>query len=117
MLLDFLNQELDSRLSWASTVGKAYGVKVNALSVDELFELYRRAGFLYPAKAARLLPYKDLVRENWRRLLQAGDSLLYVLTAGREDKGPAQNAVLPKTGLSWISPQLGSENNPLPARA
>src|SRR5260370_10173003 len=117
MLLDFLNQELDSRLSWASTVGKAYGVKVNALSVDELFELYRRAGFLYPAKAARLLPYMDLVRENWRRLLQAGDSLLYVLTAGGEDKGHASIAVWRTTGRGWISQHLVSENNPLASRA
>ena len=31
-----------------------YGIQVNALGVDELFALYERAGFLYPAKAARL---------------------------------------------------------------
>jgi len=52
MLRDLLNQEVDNRLSWASKIDEIYGVKINALSVDELFELYRRTGFLYPAKAA-----------------------------------------------------------------
>ena len=77
MWLDLLNQDVDNRLSWASRVGQLYGVKVNALSVDKLFGLYQRAGFLDPAKATRLLPHIDLVRDNWQRLLQAGDSLLY----------------------------------------
>jgi hypothetical protein len=117
MLLDFQYQDVDNRLSWASKVGEAYGAKVNAMSVDELFELYGRAGFLYPAKAARLLPYMDLVKENWRRLLQAGDSLLYVLTAGGEDKGYASIAVWRTTGRAWISQHLVSENNPLASRA
>jgi hypothetical protein len=117
MTLDFQNQDLDNRLSWGSKLGEAYGVKVNALSVDELFGLYERAGFLYPAKAARLLPYMDLVRENWRRLLQAGDSLLYVLTAGDEEKGGASIAVWRTTGRGWISQHLVSENNPLASRA
>ncbi len=117
MLLDLRNQDVDNRLSWASKVGEVYGVKVNALGVDELFELYRRTGFLYPAKATRLLPHMDLVRENWRRLLQAGDSLLYVLTAGGEEKGCASIAVWRTTGRGWISQHLVSENNPLGSRA
>src|SRR5437016_4061617 len=117
MLLDLSNQDVDNSLSWASKVSEAYSVRVNALSVDELFELYRRADFLYPAKAARLLPYMDLVRENWRRLLQAGDSLLYVLTAGGEEKGCASIAVWRTTGRGWISQHLVSENNPLGSRA
>ena len=100
MLRDLLNQELDNRLSWASKIDEIYGVKINALSVDELFELYRRTGFLYPAKAARLLPHMELVRENWRRLLRAGDSLLYFLTAGGA-KGYASIAVWRTTGRGW----------------
>jgi len=110
------NQDVDNRLSWASRVSEVYGVKVNALSVNELFELYGRAGFLYPAKAARLLPYMDLIRENWQRLLQAGDSLLYVLTAG-EDRGCASIAVWRTTGRGWVAQHLVSENNPLASRA
>jgi len=34
----------------------AFGVEVNALSVEEIFALYEHTGFLYPDKAARLFP-------------------------------------------------------------
>jgi len=60
---------------------------VNALSVDEIFALYERTGFLYPDKAARLFPHLPQVRENWRRMLSAGESLLYVLTSGDKKRG------------------------------
>ena len=93
MSSEVLDQETLNGLPRLSDVDAAYGVKVNAFSVDELFALYERTGFLYPAKAARLVPYLELVRENWRRLLKAGDSLLYVLTAGNEEQGLASIAV------------------------
>src|SRR2546426_10667889 len=83
MLQDLLNQELDHRLSWASKIDEVYGVKVNALTVDELFELYRRTGFLSPAKGARLLRYMTLVRENMRRLILGRYLLFYLLTDWR----------------------------------
>jgi len=54
--------------------------------VNEIFALYERTGFLYPDKAARLFHNLSQVRENWRRMLSAGESLLYVLTAGDEKK-------------------------------
>jgi hypothetical protein len=92
-------------------------VHVNALDVDELFALYERTGFLYPAKAARLIPHLDTVRDNWRRLLQAGDSLLYVLTAGDEHEGCASIAVWRTTRDSWVWQHLVSDSNPLRSRA
>jgi len=92
-------------------------VQVNALSVDELFALYDRTGFLYPAKAARLTPHMSLVRENWRRLLQAGDSLLYVLTAGDQQHGQASVAIWRTTLDSWVWQHLVCEGNPLRSRA
>ncbi len=82
MSLDELDQKTLSSLPRLSEVYDAYGVEVNALSVNEIFALYERTGFLYPEKAARLLPHLGQVRENWRRMLSGGDSLLYVLTAG-----------------------------------
>lgn len=96
---------------------RAYGVQVNAVSVNELFALYERTGFLYPAKAARLLPHMDRVRENWRRLLKAGDSLLYVLTAGDEQEGRASIAVWRTTADGWTWQHLVCERNPLRSRA
>ena len=94
-----------------------YGIRVNALSVDQLFALYERARFLYPAKAARLTPYLGVVRDNWQRLLDAGDSLLYVLTAGNDDDGYASVAVWRTTHDSWVWQHLVCEGNPLRSRA
>ena len=93
-----------------------YDVRVNALTVDELFALYERTGFLYPAKAARLLPHLDVVRDNWRRLLRADDALLYVLTAGNDREGHASVAVWRTTGDSWVWQHLVCEHNPLRSR-
>jgi hypothetical protein len=94
-----------------------FRIQVNALGVDDLFALYERSGFLYPAKAARLTPHLAVVQDNWRRLLQAGDSLLYVLTAGNDDDGYASVAVWRTTADSWVWQHLVCEGNPLRSRA
>ncbi len=112
-----LDRETVSVFSPRTDVESSYGVRVNAMSVDELFALYERAGFLYPAKAARLLPHLDRVRDNWRRLLQAGDSLLYVLTTGDKHDGFASIAVWRTTRGSWTWQHLVCESNPLRSRA
>ena len=91
-------------------------VRINALSVNQLFELYERTGFLYPAKAARLMPHFPTVRENWRRLLQAGDSLLYILSAGDDRDGCASIAVWRTTRDSWVWQHLVCESHPLRSR-
>ena len=94
-----------------------FDIQVNALGVEELFALYQRTRFLYPAKAARLTPHIDVVHDNWRRLLKAGDSLLYVLTAGDEHEGYASVAVWRTTHDSWVWQHLVCEENPLRSRA
>src|SRR5205823_5475350 len=106
-----------SALPSLSDVESAYGLRVNALGVNELFALYERTGFLYPAKAARLLPHMNRVRENWRGLLEAGDSLLYVLTAGDGEQGLASIAVWRTTLGGWTWQHLVSDRNPLRSRA
>jgi hypothetical protein len=116
MPLDALDRQTLSGLPKIAGLETAYGVKVNELGIDQLFALYERTGFLYPAKAARLQPYMGLVRENWRRLLQAGDALLYVLTAGDNDMGCASISVWRSTLHGWTSQHLVSEN-PLASRA
>src|SRR5712675_1207882 len=117
MPLDALDQKTVTSLPRLSEVYDAYGVQVNALSVDEIFALYERTGFLYPDKAARLFPHLPQVRENWRRMLSAGESLLYVLTAGDEKRGRASLAVWRSTRNGWMSQHLVSENNPYASRA
>jgi hypothetical protein len=117
MPLDVLDRKTLTSLPGLSEVYDAYDVQINALSVNEIFALYERAGFLYPEKAARLLPHLGKVRDNWRRMLQAGDSLLYVLTAGDRKKGFASIAVWRTTHHGWTSQHLVSENNPIASRA
>src|SRR5712692_4112923 len=117
MALDALDQKTLNSLPRLSEVYDAYGVEVNALSLNEIFALYERAGFLYPEKAARLTQHLRQVRDNWRRMLRAGDSLLYVLTAGDKKTGLASIAVWRTTRYGWTSQHLVSENNPVASRA
>src|ERR1700704_2094721 len=117
MPLDALDQKTLTSLPRLSEVYEAYGVQVNALSVEEIFALYERTGFLYPDKAARLFPHLAQVRENWRRMLKVGDSLLYVLTAGDHKKGLASLAVWRASQNGWMSQHLVSDNNPYASRA
>src|SRR3954468_7119363 len=117
MPIGTLDQETVNSLPRLADVYDAYGVEVNALSVEEIFALYERTGFLYPDKAARLFPHLSQVRDNWRRMLSAGESLLYVLTAGDKKRGQASLAVWRTTQDGWMSQHLVSENNPHASRA
>lgn len=117
MRFDVEDQETVNRLPRLSELHTAYGVQVNSIGVDELFNLYERTGFLYPDKAARLIPYLGKVKENWRRMLEAGESLLYVLTAGDENEGRAALAVFRTTHRGWTYQHLVSEDNPFGSRA
>src|SRR3982075_885724 len=112
-----LDQETVDSLPRLADVYDAYGVEVNALSVEEIFALYERTGFLYPDKAARLFPHLSQIRENWRRMLSAGESLLYVLTAGDEKRGMASLAVWRTAPNGWMPEHLVSDNNPFASRA
>src|ERR1700719_3923998 len=107
MLVGRLDQETVDSLPRLADVYDAYGVEVNALSVEEIFALYEHAGFLYPDKAARLFPHLQQVRENWRRMLAAGD----------QKRGRASLAVWRSTRNGWMSQHLVSENNPYASRA
>jgi hypothetical protein len=115
--LDALDQETVNKLPRLSELHAAYGVQVNTIDIDELFNLYERTGFLYPDKAARLLPHLDRVKENWRRMLRAEESLLYILTAGDKQRGRAALAVWRTTRHGWTFQHLVSENNPYASRA
>jgi hypothetical protein len=103
--------------SRVSDVYAAYGVRVNALSVEEIFDLYERAGFLYPEKAARLRPHIAKVKDNWRRMLRSEDSLVSVLTAGDSQSGMASLTVWRTAQRGSTLQHLVSEDNPLASRA
>ena len=117
MLFDVLDQDTVNKLPRLSELHTAYGVRLNAINVHELFELYESSGFLYPEKAVRLLPHLEHVKENWDRMLRAGESLLYVLTSGDRQRGRAALAVWRTTQQGWTYQHLVSENNPYASRA
>jgi hypothetical protein len=117
MAANALDQRTLKSLPRLSELHASYGVQVNALSINQLFALYERTGFLYPGKAARLTPHLGQVRENWRRMLRGGESLLYVLTSGDENEGRASIAVWRTTHHGWMSQHLVSEHNPLASRS
>src|SRR5438067_13689694 len=117
MSLDALDQRTLRSLPRLSDVHTSYGVEVNALSINQLFALYERTGFLYPGKAARLRPHLGIVLKNWRKMLKAGESLLYILTAGDEARGMASIAVWRTAPHGWMSQHLVSDNNPFASRA
>ena len=117
MAQDAQDRRTLNSLPQLSSLYASYGVEVNALSVDQVFALYERTGFLYPEKGARLRPNLELVRDNWRRMLGAGQSLLYVLTAGDEKRGMASLAVWRTAPHAWMPQHLVSDNNPFASRA
>lgn len=93
--------------------------KSNAISVDELFALYERAGFLYPAKMQKLSPYLPLIRENWRKAMRLGDKLLVTFTHHDSDGNPDSSiSTWRSTALGWVSQHLVSVSaNPLSTRS
>ncbi|MFI0925478.1 hypothetical protein ACH4TP_16320 [Streptomyces sp. NPDC021012] len=60
---------------------------MNAQPPAELFERYERSRFLYPAKRARLAPYRSLILENWERARRAGELLHLVVSHEEPDGG------------------------------
>jgi len=117
MPLDALDKKTLTSLPPLPEIYDVYGVQINALSVNEIFALYERTGFFIRTKRHAFFPHMSQVRENWRRMLSAGDSLLYVLTAGDKKKGRASLAVWRTTENGWMSQHLVSENNPYASRA
>lgn len=105
MLLDTQDREIIEKLPPLSELQANYGVQINSSAVSELFALYERTGFLYPEKAARLTSHIEQVQGNWRRMLRGGESFLYVLTSGDEERGRTAHQ-------GWISQHLVSEGKP-----
>lgn len=93
-----------------------HGCKINAIGVDDLFERYRSAGFLYAAKQQRLAPFWPRIRENWKRAMSAGESLLYVVTPMSEEAGWASLAGWRSAGESWQTQHLVGTGGPAVSR-
>ena len=116
-MLTAIPDQLVEKGSQVSDLYASYGVQVNALSVEEIFDLYERTAFLYPEKAARLRPHIAKVKDNWRRMLRSPDSLMSVLTAGDSQQGLASLTVWRTAQRGSTLQHLVSENNPIASRA
>ncbi|MEO0895259.1 MAG: hypothetical protein AAFY71_02490 [Bacteroidota bacterium] len=64
-----------------------FGVDFNHFSIEELFQKYEETGFIYPAKKEILQPHMAKISENWRRLKESKEDLLWYLTCQDEEKG------------------------------
>src|SRR4051794_31239851 len=95
-----------------------YGCRVNAWSVDELFERYARTRFLYPAKLAQLGPHLPEVTENWRRGLRAGELIHWVATYEEPGSdGWASISSWRSSSSGWHTQHLVSTGGPVASRA
>ena len=95
-----------------------FGIRTNALPVSELFDLYERTLFLYPAKRDKLAPVMSLVKRNWERLRKAGELLLCSMTVQDQATGAISSITKWRSSLSGTLVQhLVSEGNPLGTRA
>ena len=61
-----------------------YHTHLNAVEISKLFEMYESIGFIYPAKKTLLAPYIDQIQENWEKLYQNEEELLWIFTNNQD---------------------------------
>jgi hypothetical protein len=59
----------------------------------ELFDFYRRSGFLYPGKDAGLQQRLPAIEATWERLLAAGSDVFRLVTRRGPDGGAVSNSI------------------------
>jgi hypothetical protein len=96
----------------------AYDCYMNGVPPDVLFAKYRDAGFLYPAKMQRLLPFLDLVKDNWRKAASLGEEILcYITHENLKDASWASVGSWRSTLTGWNSQHVVSIGGPHASRA
>ncbi len=96
----------------------SYGCRVNDLSIDDLFERYQKAGFLYPAKMKKLAPFLPLVKDNWCKARRAGELIQWVATFDNKAAGEWSSiSSWLSTNTGWVTQHLVTIGSPLASRA
>jgi len=91
---------------------------INAISIDSLFELYDRCGFLYPAKKQRLLPYFSEIKDNWYKASASKDSILSILSKENRTLQKTASLVAWRSSMNSMAAQhLSSDGMPLLTRS
>jgi hypothetical protein len=95
-----------------------FGCATNTISPRDLFHRYKQAGFLYPAKHARLEPFMEGIQDTWTRAMSAGDRLLSVVT-WQDPAGPGWASVTMwrTTHDGWHAQHLAATDNVVGTRA
>ncbi|MBF0555001.1 MAG: hypothetical protein HQK96_10680 [Nitrospirae bacterium] len=93
---------------------KTLGCNYNNLRVDDLFEIYEEVGFLYPEKKKRILPYLQIIKDNWNNALKLGEDVLWFSTYEDQiNSNIASFASYRSTYGGWVGQHLVSTGCPV----
>ena len=85
------------------------GGEFNCIGVDDLFEHYKLAGFLYKEKERRLSGHWETVINSWKKAMSCGERLLRVAVRGGTDPSNISTVTLWRhCDLSWMAQHLTS---------
>jgi hypothetical protein len=87
---------------------RAYGLEVQP-RVDEIFDIYKDSGFLYPQKSETLTPFWSSIRQLWNRLMEVKPPLLVAGIEGRHKR--STGAIWRSTKRNWFLQHLASKGD------
>ena len=95
---------------------EAYGCSVNRITVEALFDWYRRLGFLYDEKERLLSPYWEAILHSWKCGIRGGELLHWYSTYQvPESNAWASVSSWRSTQGGWVVQHLVSSNAPAAA--
>ncbi|MEM7573707.1 MAG: hypothetical protein AAF433_12430 [Bacteroidota bacterium] len=88
-------------------------VDYNRSSVRQLFKQYDRIGFIYPKKRQLLAPFWQKIQDNWNKLLNTQEELLWIFTKEEEQQNHfASICSWQQSNHGLIAQHLVSSGNP-----
>ncbi|MEP7323180.1 MAG: hypothetical protein ABI761_14740 [Saprospiraceae bacterium] len=82
------------------------GCKINEISIDELLQYYYSTNFIYEAKSKRIAPFVPLIKEHWKKAMEAGEQIIKIITYNSEDHHFASAMLWRYTNTTWIGQHL-----------
>lgn len=94
---------------------KVLPVQLNGKTLTGLFKKYEEIGFLYPEKKALLKPHFQKITENWDKLLNSEEQLLWMLTTDKQrvEKDFASITAWKQSNYCFFAQHLVSTGNPM----
>jgi hypothetical protein len=94
-----------------------FGCTTSDTDVDGLFAWYETAGFLYPQKYNLLKPYIEIIRKNWRKVLDSPTELMFLVRRRNGNSGGSSISSFRSSFGGWNAQHLVSVNDPLGSMA